>query len=143
MISEKIAEAIFTFTQEDKSDLSCFYGLNIDYKNESIISSAKLAESGDIYEGIERLIESDLTLIWDTVAFTTEGWCKPVDTGDDTPPSKHPLKQRVILTVIVNKEKEFHAVMKIENGEILHDTSGRGPLADHAQKLYPLKMENF
>lgn len=94
--------------------------------------------AGNVYDLIERAKTWELLETAQAVAVIATGWASPTD-NDETPPSEHPKRRRVVLAIVVDLETpQIHSTIRFgDNAELIHDTSGNstGALADAVQDL--------
>ena len=96
-----------------------------------------LGKYGDVYEGLDIIGEQHtLTSEETAVVCQTCGWASPIEgepTEDDVPPSQHPQKRRVRLTVLATRSNQMVSSIVFADtpDESIYDFgSARGSLAD-------------
>lgn len=104
----------------------------------------------DIYEGLEVLSkQTDSTC--QGIALTTCGWAVPLDSSGgniepNVPPSEHPARRRVSLTLVYNVENACGNVVKFTEGGTVIDegeeTASGGQLLDAVRVALHLHRAN-
>lgn len=94
----------------------------------------------DIYHLIEKDLNKAYTVMYDILAFFTFGWAAPYQPNVDTPPSEHPEKIRVLLTMFSYTDGTIISVLKhcddpTQSFQFQY-TDNQGPLYDTLVKLY-------
>ena len=136
MINEFLAIDIFTKTHKGDSKFAYAYGLNLDESNNILLNYIELKKSVDLYQLIEDIKEDSSGLIWDALAFTTQGWAAPLSSSD-VPPSEHPERKRVSLMSIITSKNNICSVIQMKDSLPLYDKSATGALADSLLSIYP------
>ena len=91
----------------------------------------------DVYDMIESDQASTVAKQAHYVAIVTTGWAAPLNNGEvEGAPSEHPMKRRVRLTVIANRE-EMASVIRFQDDDdvVVDEGSATGTLADAIYSL--------
>ena len=137
---EKLAEK----TETTLTELAKVYSINRfeQKKAEMFALSAdgyirSLGKFGDVYEGLDTIGEQH-TLASDETAVICQtcGWASPIEgepTENEVPPSEHPQKRRVRLTVLATRSEQMVSSIVFADtpDESIYDFgTARGSLAD-------------
>jgi hypothetical protein len=103
-----------------------------------------IKEHGDIYDLIDNVQASEKLMSklgqYDLVSILTGGWAAPLnnDGNDDLPPSQHPERKRVLISIMGYSVKQVSSVMAFEgeDEEQHYDyNKGQGALRDAFDEL--------
>ena len=143
-LTEKQLEKLAKTTETTLTELAKVYSVNRfeAKKAEMFALSAdgfirSLGKYGDVYEGLEKIGEQHTLASEETaVVCQTCGWASPIEgepTENDVPPSQHPKKRRVRLTVLATRSNQMVSSIVFADtpDESSYDYgSARGSLAD-------------
>ena len=143
-LTEKQLEKLAKTTETTLTELAKVYSVNRfeAKKAEMFALSAdgfirSLGKYGDVYEGLEKIGEQHTLASEETaVVCQTCGWASPIEgepTENDVPPSQHPKKRRVRLTVVATRSKQMVSSLVFADtpDEYVYDFGkARGSLAD-------------
>ena len=143
-LTEKQLEKLAKTTETTLTELAKVYSVNRfeAKKAEMFALSAdgfirSLGKYGDVYEGLEKIGEQHTLASEETaVVCQTCGWASPIEgepTGNEVPPSQHPQKRRVRLTVLATRSNQMVSSIVFADtpDESIYDFgSARGSLAD-------------
>lgn len=143
-LTEKQLEKLAKTTETTLTELAKVYSVNRfeAKKAEMFALSAdgfirSLGKYGDVYEGLEKIGEQHTLASEETaVVCQTCGWASPIEgepTENDVPPSQHPKKRRVRLTVLATRSNQMVSSIVFADtpDESIYDFgSARGSLAD-------------
>ena len=143
-LTEKQLEKLAKTTETTLTELAKVYSVNRfeAKKAEMFALSAdgfirSLGKYGDVYEGLEKIGEQHTLASEETaVVCQTCGWASPIEgepTENDVPPSQHPRKRRVRLTVVATRSNQMVSSIVFADtpDESIYDFgSARGSLAD-------------
>ena len=143
-LTEKQLEKLAKTTETTLTELAKVYSVNRfeTKKAEMFALSAdgfirSLGKYGDVYEGLEKIGEQHTLASEETaVVCQTCGWASPIEgepTENDVPPSQHPKKRRVRLTVVATRSKQMVSSLVFADtpDEYVYDFGkARGSLAD-------------
>ena len=143
-LTEKQLEKLAKTTETTLTELAKVYSVNRfeAKKAEMFALSAdgfirSLGKYGDVYEGLEKIGEQHTLASEETaVVCQTCGWASPIEgepTENDAPPSQHPKKRRVRLTVLATRSNQMVSSIVFADtpDESIYDFgSARGSLAD-------------
>lgn len=105
------------------------------------VSVTFVQTSPDVYELLADPNMFGVARVSDYILLVTTGWAAPIPTGEwsDTPPSKHPERRRVRLTMFANRDEIASVVaFQDEQTEKVVSTDGQGGLAEAVGKLFVL-----
>lgn len=140
MTEEELTE-LASKTETTLTELAKVYSTNrFDAKKAELFALSSdgfirsLGEYGDVYEGLER-VAIDHSILKDETALICQtcGWASPIHGKSDVPPSQHPLKRRVRLTVVATRSKQMVSSLVFADtpDEYVYDFGkARGSLAD-------------
>ena len=143
MTEEELTE-LASKTETTLTELAKVYSTNrFDAKKAELFALSSdgfirsLGEYGDVYEGLER-VAIDHSIHQDETALICQtcGWASPIEgepTENDVPPSQHPKKRRVRLTVLATRSNQMVSSIVFADtpDESIYDFgSARGSLAD-------------
>lgn len=143
MTEEELTE-LASKTETTLTELAQVYSTNrFDAKKAELFALSSdgfirsLGEYGDVYEGLER-VAIDHSIHQDETALICQtcGWASPIhgkSSASDVPPSQHPLKRRVRLTVVATRSKQMVSSLVFADtpDEFVYDFGkARGSLAD-------------
>ena len=143
-LTEKQLEKLAKTTETTLTELAKVYSVNRfeAKKAEMFALSAdgfirSLGKYGDVYEGLEKIGKQHTLASEETaVVCQTCGWASPIEgepTENDVPPSQHPKKRRVRLTVLATRSNQMVSSIVFADtpDESIYDFgSARGSLAD-------------
>lgn len=100
----------------------------------------KVAEMEDIYDLLGNPLSAIIAQEAGTIALETCGWASPInEEGDlDCPPSKHPERRRVHLTVVASATETASALRFSDDwfSPVFDYGDAHGALADAVQSLF-------
>jgi hypothetical protein len=94
-------------------------------------------ENEDCYALLEGTDAHLTAMTSDAIVLVTTGWAAPMPNDDDeTPPSRHPERRRVRLTVVADADG-MASVLRFEDDDdtVLDEGSAHGSLADALNRL--------
>ncbi len=118
---------------------SYLYGIE---DNDEYVSGAAdfLSKDKDIYSLIEQDSTKAYTQIYDILCFFTFGWAAPFTKEDDSPPSQHPDRIRILLSIFTYADGTIVSAMKRcdDSTQELAFQHGEqsGPLHDVLKSVY-------
>lgn len=105
------------------------------------VSVTFVQTSPDVYDLLADPNMYGVAKVSDYLLLVTTGWAAPIPIDEDlsTPPSQHPERRRVRLTMFANRD-EIASVLAFqdEQTEKVVSTEGRGDLAEAVSKLFVL-----
>lgn len=130
-IARNVHNDIDEFRQEKKASL---IGIKM---SEEGVSYEPISANGDIY----RLLESNSAMKktkdneYDLIAVLTSGWAAPNNDDDkynNIPPSEHPERKRVKMTLVGNTSVQYGSILSINGREedMFDYMTAQGSLAD-------------
>jgi len=130
-IAKNVHNDIDEYRQEKKASL-----IGIKMSDEGV-SYESISVNGDIYKLLENkpAMKKAKTNEYDLIAVLTSGWAAPNNNGDendDLPPSEHPERKRVKMTLVGNTSIQYGSVLSIDGKEedIFDYMTAQGSLAD-------------
>ena len=143
-LTEKQLEKLAKTTETTLTELAKVYSVNrFEAKKADMFALSadgfirSLGKYGDVYEGLEKIGEQHTLASEETaVVCQTCGWASPIEgepTENDVPPSQHPKKRRVRLTVLATRSNQMVSSIVFADtpDESIYDFgSARGSLAD-------------
>lgn len=105
------------------------------------VSVTFVQTSPDVYELLADPNMFGVAKVSDYLLLVTTGWAAPIsnEEGSDTPPSQHPERRRVRLTMFANRD-EIASVLAFQDKqtEKVVSTEGQGNLAEAVGNLFAL-----
>lgn len=121
---------LFHYTDNfDKLSEAMMIGINIDTESNKILNWSQIDAKGDVYD---LMITNNTAPCrdYEIIALLTSGWAAPND--GDIPPSQHPERRRVYLSLIGNTPEQISSVISMEGeDEAMYEyNSGSGFLLE-------------
>lgn len=144
-------KAIETISKQMPADYSLskalLYGISFDEDNN--ITFNEIASSGDVYELLNPFTAIEKMKGFDFFSVVTCGWAAPNNQDDDEdnaiPPSQHPDKRRVMLTVNATTDNKIGSVISFQDDQenpVFDYGDAKGQLAEAIAELIDCyKME--
>jgi hypothetical protein len=130
-IAKNVHNDIENYRKEKKSSL-----VGIKMSDEGL-SYTNISSNFDIYELLSNhlVVEKTKEDQYDLIALLTAGWAAPVKDDDENsnlPPSQHPERKRVKMTLVGNTHIQYGSVLSIsgENEDMFDYMKASGALAE-------------
>lgn len=105
------------------------------------VSVTFVQTSPDVYDLLADPNMFGVAKVSDYLLFVTTGWAAPIPNGEntDTPPSQHPERRRVRLTMFANRD-EIASVLAFQDepNDKIVTSEGEGNLAEAVNNLFVL-----
>lgn len=115
----------------DRLNEAVMVGISVDIENNKVLNWSKIDSQPDVYD-LMASENAPSCKDYQIIALLTSGWAAPMDEDDNTPPSKHPLRKRVYLSLIGNNPDQISSVVDMEGeDEIMYEyNNGSGFLME-------------